>query len=136
MSRLPTRVPITARDTGLRLYRLIDLVLEEKLSRASWPAWNNVAMKLRSASEAMKQRALFQLPRVYRASVRFFVAAAVLTDTFVLGSASGRLLARAQDDPEWQRHVYFGAAVNLVLNAVLVWFVSVRACTTVTQSDC
>ena len=109
---------------GLRLYVLVDLVLKEKLSRASWPSWSSVVMKLRTASEAVKQRALFRLPRIYRASVHFFVAAAIASDTFVVACASGRLLARAQQQPEWRPHAYFGASAIFLLNVFLSWYCS------------
>ena len=47
---------------------------------------NAVCMKLRSNSERLKQRALFRLPRIYQASVRFLVASTILTDSYLLAS--------------------------------------------------
>jgi len=109
---------------GIKLYRLVNLVLDERLSRASWPAWNSVLLKLRSSSEAMKQRALFRLPRIYRTAVCFLVGSAILADSFILGSQTARLIAGASTHPEWRPHAYFGAICGLILNVVLSWFVS------------
>ena len=110
---------------GVRLYQLVDLVLEEKLSRAAWPAWNAVCMKLRSNSERLKQRALFRLPRIYQASVRFLVASTILTDTYLLASHAARLLRNVQADEGWMQHSYVGAAIDLGLNLLLTWCLSV-----------
>ena len=111
---------------GVRLYMLVDLVLEEKMSRAAWPAWNAVCMKLRSNSERLKQRALFRLPRIYQASVRFLVASTILTDSYLLASHSARLLRNAHDSDEgWAEHTYFGAVVDLLLNLLLTWCLAV-----------
>ena len=108
---------------GIRLYRLVDFVLEEKLSIASWPAWNALVLKLRASSEAMKQRALFRLPRIYRAAVWFLVASAVLADSFILGSQTGRLLSGAWTETSWLPHSIFGAALGLLMNIFLSWCV-------------
>lgn len=83
-----------------------------------------VLLKLRASSEAMKQRALYRLPRVYRSAVWFLVVAALLVDTFLLGSRSARLLGGAVAHTEWRPHAYFGAALGLALNVVLSWFVT------------
>ena len=109
---------------GVRLYLLTEFVLDQKLSKASWPAWNAVLHAVRQASEKMKQQALFRLPRVYRYSVKFLVASAILTDTFILGAKAGRMLAYSRTRPEWQVHVWFGALVAFILNVIAVWFVS------------
>ena len=100
---------------GSRLYILTEFVLEHKLSHASWPAWNSVLLRLRHASDTMKQEALFRLPRVYRYSVKFLVASAILTDTSILGISSGRMILYAEENPEWSAHVWFGATVGFVL---------------------
>ena len=109
---------------GVRLYLLTEFVLDQKLSRASWPAWNSVLLNVRRASEKMKQQALFRLPRVYRFSVKYLVASALLTDTFILGARAGRMLVFARGTAEWSTHVYFGALVGLALNMLAVYLVS------------
>jgi hypothetical protein len=109
---------------GIRLYKLVDFMIDEKLSRASWPAWNAVLLKLRASSEAMKHRALYRLPRIYRSAVWFLVATALLTDTFILGSRTARLLGGASRHSEWRAHAYFGAVLGLLLNVILSWFVT------------
>lgn len=107
---------------GVRLYQLINFVIDEKLSRAAWPAWNALAIKLRSNAEGLKQRALYRLPRIYQAAVRIFVAFAILLDTIYLGSRSARLLRHAHDDNDaWMVHAYFGAFVDLLVNVLLTW---------------
>lgn len=110
---------------GVRLYMLIDLVLDQKLSRAAWPAWNAVCLKLRSASEGLKHRALFRLPRIYQLSVRFLVASTLLTDTFLLAAHASRLLVHAQAEAEWSAHAFAGAAADLTLNLLLTWCLAV-----------
>lgn len=110
---------------GVRMYMLVDLALTEKLSRAAWPVWNALCLKMRTNAECLKQRALFRLPRIYQASVRFFVSCAVLTDTFLLASHAAGLIRRSHADPEWAPHAYFGAALDFVLNIMLTWCLSV-----------
>jgi len=106
---------------GVRMYALVDLALKQKISQAAWPAWNAVCLKLRANSEALKQRALFRLPRIYQASVRFLVGCALLTDSFLLASHAARLLRTNGDDGAWAAHGYFGAAVDFSLNLMLTW---------------
>ena len=65
-------------------------MLDQKLSKATWPAWNSLLMEVLRSSEAVKQRALFRLPRVYRYAVRYLVASAIVTDTFIMGARAGR----------------------------------------------
>ena len=110
---------------GVRLYQLVDLVIEEKLSRAAWPAWNAALMKLRSNSERLKHRALFRLPRIYQASVRFLVASTILTDTYIIASHAARLLRNTHADEGWRQHAYLGAFIDLFLNLTLAWCLSV-----------
>ena len=110
---------------GVRLYMLVDLVLQEKLSRAAWPAWNSLLMKIRTKTEKLKQRALFRLPRIYQTSVRFLVAASLLTDTYLLGSHAARLLRNADSNSGWAQHAYFGMAIDLLLNILLTWCIFV-----------
>ena len=110
---------------GVRLYMLVDLVLEEKLSRAAWPAWNAVCMKLRTNSERLKQRALFRLPRIYQASVRFLVASTILTDSLLLASHAARLMRNVHPDDGWRQHAYVGALIDLLLNLLLTWCLAV-----------
>lgn len=110
---------------GVRLYQLVDLVIKEKLSCAAWPAWNAVCMKLRGNSERLKQRALFRLPRIYQASVRFLVASTILTDTFLIASHAARLLRNANSDEGWRYHAYLGALIDFVLNLLLTWCLAV-----------
>ena len=50
----------------MRIYMLVDLVVDQKISRVAWPAWNAVCLKLRTKSEELKQRALFRLPSIYQ----------------------------------------------------------------------
>ena len=110
---------------GIRLYMLVDLVLEEKLSRAAWPAWNSILLKLRANSEKLKQRALFRLPRIYQASVRFLVAATVLTDTWLLASHAGQLLRHSDGEAQWRAHACFGALIDFCLNLMLTWCLAI-----------
>ena len=110
---------------GVRMYMLVDLVLEEKLSRAAWPAWNAVCLKMRSNADGLKQRALFRLPRIYRLSVRFLVASTILTDTLLLASHAAMLQAHAREETEWQGHAYFGTALDLLVNLLLTWFLTI-----------
>ena len=110
---------------GIRLYMLVDLVIAEKLSKAAWPAWNALCMRLREGSETMKQRSLFRLPRIYQASVRFLVASTILVDTIVLASHASRLIRHGQGDSEWLAHAYFGAVLDLFLNLLLTWCLAI-----------
>ena len=82
-------------------------------------------MKLRANSERLKQRALFRLPRIYQASVRFLVASTILTDTYLIASHAARLLRNTYGDDGWQRHAYMGALIDLILNLLLTWCLSV-----------
>ena len=110
---------------GVRMYMLVDLALEEKLSRAAWPVWNALCLKLRTSTEALKQRALFRLPRIYQASVRFLVSCALLTDTFLLASHAARLVRHGRTDGAWLGHAWFGALLDVALNLTLTWCLSV-----------
>ena len=56
---------------GVRLYQLVNLVIDRKISKAAWPAWNAMCLKLRTNSEMLKQRALYRLPRIYQTAVHF-----------------------------------------------------------------
>jgi len=109
---------------GVRLYLLTEFVLDQRLSKASWPAWNAVLLAVRRASERMKQQALFRLPRVYRFSVKYLVASAMITDTFILGARAGRMLAYGRANDEWTLHVVFGACIGCFLNVLAAYFVS------------
>jgi hypothetical protein len=120
-----TNVAALHASIGVRLYQLVDLVIDAKLSRAAWPAWNAVCLKLRTNSEAVKQRALYRLPRTYQASVRFLVAATVLTDTLLLASHAARILRDTNATANWKAHAYFGAMVDFVLNLLLAWCLAV-----------
>lgn len=112
---------------GVRLYQLVDLVIETKLSRAAWPAWNALNLKLRTNAEGMKQRSLYRLPRIYQAAVRFLVGSTVITDTLLLASHAGRMLRRLPDaeSGEWQAHAVFSALLDLLLNLLLTWCLTV-----------
>lgn len=110
---------------GVRLYQLVDLVIEAKLSRAAWPAWNAQVLKLRTNAEALQQLSLYCLPRIYPVAVRFLVAATVLTDTWLLAMHAARMLRLADADDGWTAHAYFGAAVDVFLNVLLAWCLTV-----------
>ena len=103
---------------------LTEYVLDQKLSKAAWPAWNTVLVSVRKASETMKQQALFRLPRVYRYSVKYLVASAIVTDSFILGARAGRLISYARSHHEWLGHAWFGSVVGFALNLLAVYFVS------------
>ena len=108
---------------GVRLYALTDFVLDQKLSRAAWPAWNQLLTQVLRASEGMKQRALFRLPRIYRYAVRYLIGSAIVTDTFILGARAGRLLLYASSHPDWLTFAWFGASALLVINLLVAYFV-------------
>lgn len=108
---------------GVRLYALVEFVLDQKLSRATWPAWNSLLMEVLRSSEAVKQRALFRLPRVYRYSVRYLVASAIVTDTFIMGARAGRLIAYALSHNGWNTFSWFGALLAFTLNVTAAYFV-------------
>jgi len=119
---------------GVRMYMLVGLVTKEskrrKISPVAWPAWNAVCIKLRSKSHELKHRALFRLPRIYQMAVRFLVTCAVVVDTFLLASHSGRALlvhalgSGSEATAQWRQHVYMGALVDFVLNMLFVWCVA------------
>ena len=52
-------------------------------------------------------------------AVRFFVASTILTDTLLLAAHAARLLRKAEAEPEWRAHAYFGLALDLLLNLML-----------------
>ena len=106
---------------GVRLYQLVNLVIDRKISKAAWPAWNAMCLKLRTNSEMLKQRALYRLPRIYQTAVHFLVHSALLTDTMLIAAHAGRLLRHGHSDPEWRTHALFGAVIDLILNLLLTW---------------
>lgn len=118
---------------GVRLYALTDYVIDHRLSHAAWPAWNAQLKQVLNASEEMKQRALFRLPRIYRYAVRYLIYAAIVTDTFILGARAGRMLkhafltaAAAAGDGEasdWRTFAWFGASMLFVFNLLAAYFV-------------
>ena len=64
-----------------------------------------------------------RLPRFYRYAVRYLIASAAMTDTFILGARSGRLLQFAATHPEWQPFAWFGSITVFVVNMLAVYFV-------------
>jgi len=53
------------------------------------------------------------------------VASTILTDTYLLASHAARLLRNVQADEGWMQHSYVGAAIDLGLNLLLTWCLSV-----------
>jgi uncharacterized membrane protein YedE/YeeE len=108
---------------AVRLYTLAEFVLEQKLSTAAWSAWNALLMGVLGKAEQMKQRALFRLPRVYRYSVRYLIASAIVTDTFILGARAGRLIKYSADHWEWAYFAWFGSSAVFVITCLAAYFV-------------
>jgi hypothetical protein len=74
-----------------RLVRIVHKAIEQRATSAPWPLWAPALRGLRDASDAVRQRALFRIPRVYRLSVRVVVFVTLMCDNFVLGASVGRL---------------------------------------------
>ena len=111
---------------NVRLKRLVHDAMKRGITSAPWPMWAPELRSLRAASDQLKQRALFRIPRVYRASVHCVVFATLICDTFVLGSQIGRLFF------EGYEYAWFA-----LLLTVLLYSGVVCACTSLVEAcDC
>ena len=73
---------------GVRMYRLVEGCLKAGASKVAWPVYGAALKQIRATSDALKRKALFRMPRVYRDAVKFVVFLTLFCDTFVLGATS------------------------------------------------
>jgi len=98
------------------LYRLVTFVVDKKLTSVAWPVWGAELRKLREATDNVRIRALFRIPRTYRDSVRFLVSLTSCCDTIALAVMAGRLY-----QSDWQ-YAWAGLLLVTIANVFVVVF--------------
>ena len=104
---------------SVRLIRLAEYAIEQKLTTAAWPVWGAAIRNHREATSALFRRALPRVRTLYRECVGLVVTLALVADALTLGPKVGLIVANRMPNA-WVVATFAGVFLASVVLTVRV----------------
>ena len=102
---------------SVRIVRLVEYAIDERLTRAAWPVWGAAIRSHREATSALMRRALPRVRTLYRECVGLVVTLALAADALIVGTKVGLPLA-GKSPGGWVAALFAGALLATVVVTV------------------
>lgn len=94
-----TRAAFIDNAFSVRIIRLVQYAIKERLTSAAWPVWAAAIRNQREATSAISRRALPRVRTLYRVCVSIVVRLALAADALKVGTKVGMTFAGESGDP-------------------------------------